>query len=153
MSLATDRRSTRQADPGLRFGLLLLALVVGGLAVLVHGVLVTRAVSRLAADGASGRELLEALPAIVAVDALLLLAALVPLVLVVGRELVLRVVAPVHRMRVYLRALADGTATEPCRLRRTDLLRELCDELNAATESVRRANAEASRASDQRRAA
>lgn len=144
MSSRPNSRSCKIIDPDLQFGLMLYALLAGGVAVLVHGVLVTRAISKLALDGLKGEELLQAVPGIVVADSLLTLALLVPVVLLFGRSMTHRLAGPLYRFRVFLGTVADGSETEPCRIRKGDMFVDICDLINETTAPARARNATSS---------
>lgn len=140
MSSTDNRRKHKVIDPQLQFGLMLFTLLSGGVAVLIHGLLVTRAVSRLAVEGKTGEQLLEAVPGIVITDSLVTLALLTPVVLFFGRSLTLRIAGPLYRFRLHLRSVVNGEEAQPCRIRKGDLFQDLCTLLNEATEPMRAQN-------------
>lgn len=135
------RRKRKIIDPELQFGLMLYALMAGGVAVLIHGLLVTRAISQLAMEGKKGDELLTAVPGIVVIDSLITMAVLIPIVILIGRQITLRLAGPLYRFRVFLRSVIDGEEAEPCRIRKGDLFVDLCDLINGATIPARQRNA------------
>ena len=117
-------------------------VLLAGTALVLQFLLLTfRLVSELTKLEGPGGELAKEIPFVLlqvfAFSALFL----VPIVFATAILLTFRVAGPVHRIKTYLRDLAEGVATEPCRIREEDQLHELCDLLNRATESVRARNA------------
>ena len=62
---------------------------------------------------------------------------LLPASFAVGLLVTHRVAGPIHRFETYLRQVIAGETREACRLRKGDELKELCELINRATESVR----------------
>jgi methyl-accepting chemotaxis protein len=81
-------------------------------------------------DGAALQTMIK--PAL-ASSFLITVALLTPILLAIGVRASFRVLGPLHRMRVHLRALARGEATEPCAIRASDELQDFCQLLNEAT--------------------
>lgn len=140
-----ERRKQTVIDPQLQFGLMLFSLLAAGIAVLIHGVLVTRNMTRLAREAATGEELLSAIPGIVVTDTLLTLLILAPIVLLLGRSLTLRVAGPIYRFRVYLADVIRGEETGDCRIRADDLFQDVSELITQAT-ATHRAGVQAERA-------
>ena len=61
-----------------------------------------------------------------------------PLTLVVGVQATFRISGPIYRFESYLKEVIRGTQLGPCKIRQGDLLPELCELINQATEPVRR---------------
>ncbi len=70
-------------------------------------------------------------------NSLLLMVVLVPSFWVLTLITSWRVAGPLYRIRAFLREVADGTRSEPCRVRKGDKLQDLCDLVNEVTETAR----------------
>lgn len=57
---------------------------------------------------------------------------LVPVIMVTGVRLTHRIAGPVFRFERYLADVRDGKATEPCKIRKSDSLHQLCRAINEA---------------------
>ena len=66
---------------------------------------------------------------------------LLPLTMAVGVLSTFRIAGPVYRFEKFLREVAEGSESQPCRLRNGDQLLELCELLNQATAEAREGNA------------
>jgi methyl-accepting chemotaxis protein len=75
-----------------------------------------------------------------------------PIVFILGLMQTNKIAGPAHRFEMYLRAIARGEQTEPCRIRAGDELQSLCDAINEATSSLRRKAAEKSEPATKRAA-
>lgn len=89
---------------------------------------------RLPNDGAAFQRVL---PRLLPASFSMTLALLVPVSLLVGASATLRIVGPLGRFRGFLEDVARGARPQPCRIRSTDELQELCALLNEVTEPLR----------------
>jgi signal transduction histidine kinase len=78
---------------------------------------------------------------------------LLPTMLVVGILVTHRIAGPVYRFEQYLGALARGENPGPCHIRRGDELQELCQQINAAFETLRARAGRADTSSEEQRPA
>jgi len=141
MSQRSKRRS-RIVHGSFQLRLVGMFVLLAATALILQFLLLTvRIVGEVADLDGPGGELTKELPLVLlqvfAFSALILM----PLVFAFATLLTFRVAGPVHRFKVYLRDLAEGRETEPCRIREEDQLHELCELINRATEPVRQRNA------------
>ena len=87
-------------------------------------------------DGAGG-ELAAGLPGLLLNVLLLSLGACLPIIFGLGILLTFRVAGPIYRFEKYLKSVADGEQSQPCRIRQGDQLQPLCDVINRVTEPLR----------------
>ncbi len=101
---------------------------------LLLGFYLTDAANKLP-DG--GSALRGELPGLLMKTLILSFCFLLPLTLLIGALVTFRIAGPLYRFEVFLRAVRDRTQTEPCRIRKGDELKDLCELINEATESAR----------------
>ena len=133
----TPRRK-KLVQPGLQLPLLFSFLGVGLLALFLQFLLIGARLTSLASNaGLTGGALADEVPGILLESLAFSIALLTPLLFLVGMTLTHRVVGPLGRIERYLRAVARGEESEPCRLRPSDKLHSLCEAVNLATEHQR----------------
>lgn len=103
--------------------------------------LLTNAASRMPVGGDF---LLDLVPGLLYRTLLFSLLIALPLTLLAGVYATFGITGPIHRFESYLSGVTRGTQLGPCKIREGDSLGELCELINAATESVRRRQADAS---------
>ena len=105
-------------------------------------ILVNRSVIELMQDAEMGEgTLADRLPGIMAENLLWTLALLVPLMAYIGLVVTNRIAGPVYVFERYLDRLLGGETVGPCRLRRTDELKELAERLTLVGERLNAADA------------
>ena len=67
---------------------------------------------------------------------------LLPLTMAVGVVCTFLIAGPVYHFEKFLREVADGTQSQPCKLRKNDQLTDLCELINGATLEARERNRE-----------
>jgi hypothetical protein len=131
---STSRRTRKLIQPRLQLKLVLSFLGLTVLALTLQSLLLGALLAHLAAElPQDGTHLLQALPSLLTSTILLSLSVCLPLTFCVGVILTFRVAGPLYRMEQYLRQLARGETSSPCRIRREDELQEFCAVLNEAT--------------------
>jgi hypothetical protein len=65
-----------------------------------------------------------------------------PLIFLFGVRITFRIAGPAHHLERFLKDVAEGRESQPCKIRAGDELQELCAWVNAATELPRAKNAE-----------
>jgi hypothetical protein len=136
----THRRRRRLIDQRLqlRFAAAIASVAVIGL--IVQCLTLTQQVVVLASEVPNDREfVLGSLPGMLTTSMFVTLALMLPISLFVGVALTFPVVGPLYRIKTHLRALRDGTATGPCKIRKGDELQDLCDLINDVTQPQQRA--------------
>lgn len=133
------RRTRKLIKPGIQ---LRLAGIFAGLTVLCL-LLQWLTFSSLLANAASampvgGDYLADLVPGLLFRSLLISMALALPLTLLVGVHVTHRLTGPIYRFESYLREVANGTQLGPCKIREGDDFAELCAQINAATEPVRR---------------
>jgi len=142
------RRSQKLVKPGIQ---LRLAGTFAGLTVLCL-LLQWLTFSSLLSEAANsipvgGEYLLDLVPGLLFRSLLISTAVALPLTLLVGVHATHRLTGPIYRFESYLREVARGTQLGPCKIREGDAFGELCAQINAATEPVRRRAVQSSGAS------
>lgn len=138
-ALPVRRRRRRLIDKRLqlRFAAAIASVAVIGL--IVQCLTLTQQIVVLASQVPNDKEfVLGSLPGMLTTSMFLTLALMLPIALVVGVALTFPVVGPIYRIKTHLRALLDGTANGPCRIRKGDELQDLCDLINEVTEPLQR---------------
>ena len=133
------RRTRKLIKPGIQ---LRLAGIFAGLSVLCL-LLQWLTFSSLLSNAASampvgGDYLVDLVPGLLFRSLLISMAVALPLTLLVGVHATHRLTGPIYRFENYLREVASGTQLGPCKIREGDEFSELCAQINAATEPVRR---------------
>jgi hypothetical protein len=134
-----SKRSKKLIKPGIQ---LRLAGLFAGLTVLCL-LLQWLTFSSLLSNAASampvgGDYLVDLVPGLLFRSLLISMAVALPLTLLVGVHATHRLTGPIYRFENYLREVAAGTQLGPCKIREGDEFSELCAQINAATEPVRR---------------
>ena len=123
--------------------LVLLAFIGGAVALLVQTALLGWMLQG-SLETTEGTESTRAeLPRLLAVTALATFALVVPATCFLVLAASSRVFGPLYRFRTFLRDVVEGRETAPCRLRETDAMQDVCELLNAVSESSRARNREA----------
>jgi len=133
------RRSRKLVKPGIQ---LRLAGTFAGLSILcllmqwlTFSSLLSQAAQSLPVGG---DYMLDLLPGLLFRSLLISMVVALPLTLLVGVHATHRLTGPIYRFESYLREVARGTQLGPCKIREGDAFSELCAQINAATEPVRR---------------
>ena len=134
-----SKRSRKLIKPGIQ---LRLAGLFAGLTVLCL-LLQWLTFSSLLSNAASsipvgGDYLMDLVPSLLFRSLLISMGVALPLTLLVGIHATHRLTGPIHRFETYLAEVANGTQLGPCKIREGDAFSELCAQINAATEPVRR---------------
>ena len=129
---------------GIFLGLSLLCML---LQILMFGLTLSDTANALPTGNAA---LHEAIPGMLVRVFLISVSIFLPLITLVGITTTFRVAGPVYRFETFLRSVAAGEETEPCRIRKADQLHDLCDVINEVTEPLRAKNESSS---DERQAA
>jgi hypothetical protein len=137
-SAANRRLPVRILFPRLQSRLFTLVLAGIGTSLLVHTLVsvtsLTRAARELPNDGDALHSMIVAL---LVRDFVLAFALTVPAFALLGMAAFMRVLGPLHCMRMFLEKALRGQHPEPCRLREDDELQDICALLNRATEPLR----------------
>jgi len=135
---ASTPRHRKLPEPRLQLRLIgeFMGLAVLGLVLqyILLGVRLRQIASRV---DASPGELVDAVPQVLTSTLLFTFAILLPILFAFGTRFTLRIVGPIHRFEKFLAAVKKGEQTEPCRLRASDDLQQLCELLNDVTEPLR----------------
>ena len=148
------RRRNKLPKPGLQLrlvgaftGLCVLALSSQAL---VMGVALSALAGRMPSGGG---HLANELPALLTRTFLSSCALLLPALLLIGILVTFRVAGALTGLERHLKAVVQGEATGPCRLRERDNLQDFCALMNEALECARAQGAEEERASNETRLA
>jgi len=133
------RRTRKLIKPGIQ---LRLAGIFAGLTVICL-LLQWLTFSSLLSNAAStmpvgGDYLVDLVPGLLFRSLLISMGVALPLTLLVGVHATHRITGPIYRFETYLSEVASGTQLGPCKIREGDEFSELCAQINAATEPVRR---------------
>jgi hypothetical protein len=133
------RRKIKLIKPRLQLKLIGTFVGLSGLGFLLQALHVAHRLSELADSMPEGGDhLLIAMPRLPLEILLFSFGMLLPLTLVVGILVTHRIAGPVHRFEQHLRQVARGEQVGPCRIRKGDELRELCDDINLAIAALQR---------------
>lgn len=135
------RKSIRFVLPELQRRIVAMTLVSIGTAVIMSicltAVTLTILSQSLPTDGA----IVQArTPGLLAQNMIWSLLLLMPAFVLIALSVTMPVIGATSRLREFVAQVAAGTATQPCKLRQTDPLQDLCDELNRATAPRRAQN-------------
>jgi len=137
-----ERRIKKLIEPRIQLRFALIFLTIAALSALVQALvqnyLMMRVADLLPHDGVA---LKSHMFDILGRGLVLTLLVLVPVTMSVGIASMHKIVGPLYRFRVYLTELVAGATPEPCKVRDTDELQDICELLNLATESLRKAPA------------
>jgi signal peptidase II len=152
--MARFHRKRQLVKSRLQLKLILSLMGVACLATLFQIILVNRALSELGAQlPREGDLLLQAIPSLIRSSVVLTLAFLVPFMMGVGLVLTHRIAGPIYRFEQYLKSVAAGEHTGPCKIRQGDELQELCDVINEAVAALENRRAEDAPDASEREAA
>jgi hypothetical protein len=141
---AASRRRQKLIKPGIQ---LRLSGVFAGLSVLCL-VIQWLLLSSMLANAAhkmpvGGDYLLDLIPSLLFRSLLFSLVIALPLTMLVGVQSTFRITGPIYRFESFLKEVIRGKQLGPCKIRKGDLLGDLCELINGATEPQRRRAAEA----------
>ena len=138
------KRRIKLIKPGLQLKLTLAFTLMGCLAgafqLLITNVTVLNLAERVSLEGAGA---LDQFPRVLLMNLASTLMIFVPLMVAMGILLTHRIAGPIYRFERYMEELARGEAQGPCRIRKGDLLQDLCDRINTAVVAMRGDAAEA----------
>jgi hypothetical protein len=137
------KRRIKLIKPGLQLKLVAMFAAVAATSLLLQYMLFAARFSEVAStlpDG--GSYVMSVLPGVLMEVLAMSLAFLLPVMLCVGVLATFRIAGPVYRFEQYLKQVARGTVSEPCRIRDGDELWDLCDLINEATAPLRHRVAE-----------
>ncbi len=137
------KRRIKLIKPRLQLKLVGTFLGISALGFIMQALLVSLRLTESAAElpRSSGPALMAMVPKLPIEILLLSFGLVLPLTFAIGVLTTFRMAGPVYRFEQFLRAVADGEETEPCRLRKGDELTDLCAIINEVTEPLRKANA------------
>lgn len=132
------RRKKKLVQPGFQLRLIGKFVGVAALALMLQFLLLGFLLSITAQGLEEGAaQVAQQIPAIILKTMAFSFLVLLPLLAGFGVLLTARIAGPVYRFEGYLRELALGEATGPCRLRDGDELQPLCDAINKVSDQVR----------------
>lgn len=138
------QRTRKLVRPRDQWQILGVFVLTAGMSVLLNSAISAWSLANLTAELPNDSGLVRGqLPGLIANNAWMTLALVVPLFLLIGLTTVFRVFGPIHRFHLFLKGVEDGTQSEPCRLRDRDCLQDLCDQVNRVTEPLRHPTAAA----------
>ena len=127
-----NRRKKKLIKPSFQWKIILIFLCISCIAVLLEGVVLSRALMGIARRMPNdGDMLLHDMARVMFLSLSISAAVFTPLIVSIGSLLTLRVAGPIHRFETYLRQVLDGEATGPCRIREKDEFQDLCQLINA----------------------
>lgn len=133
------RRSKKLIKPGIQLRLAGLFAGLSLLCLLLQWLTFSSLLSNAASEiPVGGDYLLDLVPGLLFRSLLISGLVALPLTLLVGVHATHRLTGPIYRFETYLREVARGTQLGPCRIREGDAFSELCAQINAATEPIRR---------------
>jgi hypothetical protein len=154
MSAPKFKRRTKLIKPRLQLKLVGMFAAVSATSLLLQYMLFAARFSEVAstmADG--GAHVRSVLPGILIEVLAMSFAFLLPVMLCVGILATFRIAGPIYRFEQYLKQVARGEVTDPCRIRDGDELWDLCDLINEATAPLRHKSAGVSPATSERASA
>jgi hypothetical protein len=136
--MAQHKRKIKLIQPSLQLKLIGWFLGVAALALVMQFLLVTMAMSDLAADLPNdGRYLIESSTSRALLALGISFLVLMPLSLLVGVLVTFRIAGPIYRFEQHFKAIARGEDPGACRIRKDDELQEFCGHLNSALDTLR----------------
>ena len=132
------KRRIKLIKPRLQLKLVAMFAGVSATSLLLQYMLFAARFSEVAStlpDG--GVQVMSVLPGILMQVLAMSFAFLLPVMLCVGIVSTHRIAGPVYRFEQYLKQVARGGVTDPCRIRDGDELWDLCDLINEATAPLR----------------
>ena len=146
-------RTKKLVDPKIQMSLVWPIAGVSALAMMLQflflGARLSDAMVKAEINGASAA---DAVPRLLLEVFAVSVLVLVPVVTLIGIALTFRIAGPLHRFRLYLRAILRNEQAEPCRIREGDHLQDFCDLLNEATAPLLVSNDAASPSADRKAA-
>lgn len=143
------RRRQKLIKPGIQ---LRLSGVFAGLSVLclvIQWLLFSSMLSNAAHKMPIGGDyLLDLVPTLLFRSLFFSLAIALPLTMLVGVHSTFRITGPIYRFESFLKEVIRGKQLGPCKIRKGDLLGDLCELINGATEPQRRRVAETTGAAE-----
>ncbi|MCP5022394.1 MAG: hypothetical protein GY930_11535 [bacterium] len=137
----TQRKRIRIVLPSLQRPMVLYAFCGAGMSVVLTACVVARRLSNLAEKLPNDGELvMEQMTQALMGDFAIALGVALPAFALLTLLLTMPFVGVLYRFQSFLQGTVDGSETEPCDLRDTDPMSNVCDLLNAATEGQRAIN-------------
>jgi len=137
----TQRKRIRIVLPSLQRPMVLFAFCGAGMSVVLTACVVARRLSNLAENLPNDGDLvMEQMSQALMGDFAIALGVALPAFTLLTLLLTMPFVGVLYRFQSFLKGTVDGSETEPCDLRDTDPMSEVCDLLNAATEGQRAIN-------------
>ncbi len=132
------RRRKKLIKPGIQMRMVAAFLCVGVVVILIQGVVLFHMLTRLAADLPNeGGLIVKDIPAMVGRSLLIGTGLIIPSIFVIGVLVTFRVAGPLYRFEMFLKQVANGEKPGPCKLRKGDELKGLCELLNVVTAPLR----------------
>ena len=132
------RKFFRWLFPQVQGRVLLFLAMISVVSVMAHVAGLVWTLTSLAGDLPNdGRELQEAIPALLVRNTLLTLVFTLPAVMLMGAAAMMPVVGPFYRFRLFLMAVAKGEQRDDLRLRQGDGFQDVAQLLNDATAPAR----------------
>lgn len=139
------RRSKKLVKPWIQLRMMLMFLLATSTVVVGQAILIMFMLTRIATQLPNDGELLIAR---LQTDMWLYLGITVlffgPFMMLVGMLGTFRILGPIYRFELYLREIADGGKPADCRIRKGDLLHDLCDLINETTAPLRQTSEDGS---------
>ena len=131
-------RKIKLVKPAFQLKIASVFLVTALVAMVVQAFTLHRTVMKMATLLPNDSDLLTQIwPEQLVQSTLLTAGLLLFMVLGVGIAITHKIAGPLHRFEMYMRALKNGKASAPCKLRTSDQLQDFCQLLNEATEPLR----------------
>ncbi len=131
-------RKKKLIKPGLQLRMAAIFTVTALAAIVIQAFTLHRSMMKVAEFMPNDGDLLRKIWPEVFRSSVTLTAVLIVLtVYLVGVTITHSLAGPIYRFEEYLRSLLAGRSTEPCKLRKSDQLQELCTLLNDATAPLR----------------
>lgn len=133
------KRRIKLIKPGIQLRLIGAFVGLSALSFLLQALVLARRLSDTATQlPEGGSQLMSVMPDLLKDVLIFSFGLCLPLTFAVGVLVTFRIAGPVYRFEKYLAQVARGEATGPCYIRKGDQLQDLCDQINAATESIRK---------------
>jgi hypothetical protein len=146
-SEASSRRRQKLIKPGIQLRLSGIFAGTSVLCLVIQWLLFSSMLSNAAHKMPVGGDyLLDLIPTLLFRSILFSLVIALPLTMLVGVHSTFRITGPIYRFESFLKEVIRGKQLGPCKIRRGDLLGDLCELINGATEPQRRRAAEAAEA-------
>lgn len=136
--MARQSRKKKLVQPGLQLRLIASFVGLSTLAMLLQFVFLGgRLMQAVGSLDDGGGQIADEIPGVMLGVLGVSLALFLPLVFALGLLLTNRVAGPAYNLERYVRRVARGEETQPCRIRKGDELQGLCDAINELTEPLR----------------